>query len=200
MTKTQKKEQHTDAGVTASIENHAAADIQTDAVQRLVEIFFSAAQSESSDWDAVEAALQGTGLPALLAAMGWLKPNALLICSLRSFPDCRRLAKDGQLRPADPRMNTWGMAWNGWCLTQPVQEAQETGADCSLEQILVPDAPERYFLPLKQMEKLLYRAKTDTTGMSIVAVDLPDNDKADGTLRADCGGTADWSEDEAEAA
>ena len=106
MTKTQKKEQHTDAGVTASIENHAAADIQTDAVLRLAEIFFSAAQSENGDWDAVETVLHGTDLPALLAAQNWLKANALLICSLRDYPDCRRLAKDGQLRPADPRMNT----------------------------------------------------------------------------------------------
>ena len=53
---------------------------------------------------------------------------------------------------------------------------REAGSDCSLEQILVPDAPERYFLPLKQMEKLLYRARTDTTGMSIVAVDSLNDD------------------------
>ena len=177
MTKTQKNEKRTDASVTASADNYAAADIQTDAVQRLAEIFFSAAQSGNGNWDAVEAALQGTDLPALLKAMNWLKPNALLICSLRNYPDCRRLAKDGQLHPAEPRMNTWGMAWDGWCFTQPVQEARDAITDCSLEQILVPDAPERYFLPLKQMEKLLYRAKTDTTGMSIVAVDLADDDK-----------------------
>ena len=152
-------------------EENTTGSSSTSALRQLTEIFFTAAHSGSGEWEAVEAALQGTDLPALLKAMDWLKPNALLICSLRSFPDCRRLKKDGQLRPADPRMNSWGMAWNGWALTQPVQETREAGSDCSLEQILVPDAPERYFLPLKQMEKLLYRARTDTTGMSIVAVD-----------------------------
>ena len=90
-------------------------------------------------------------------------------------------------------MNTWGMAWNGWALTQPVREMKGVDAACSLEQILVPDAPERYFLPLKQMEKLLYRAKTDTTGMSIVAEDSLGDD-------AQAGEADVWQEDEARAA
>ena len=193
MTKTRKNETRMDAGVKASAEKNAARDIQPDALRQLAEIFFAAAQAGTGDWETAEAVLCGTDLPALLAALDWLKPDALLVCSLRSFPDCRRLAKDGQLKPADPRMNTWGMAWNGWALTQPVREMKGVDAACSLEQILVPDAPERYFLPLKQMEKLLYRAKTDTTGMSIVAADSLDDDQQ--TENADV-----WQEDEARAA
>ena len=65
-------------------------------------------------------------------------------------------------------MCTWGMAWNGLCFTQPVREDKGTGEGCSLSQILIPDAPEHYFLSAKQMEKLLYRAKTDTSGMSVL--------------------------------
>lgn len=193
MTKTQKNETRMDADVKASAEKNAARDIQPDALRQLAEIFFAAAQAGTGDWETAEAVLCGTDLPALLAALDWLKPDALLVCSLRSFPDCRRLTNDGQLRPADPRMNTWGMAWNGWALTQPVREMKGVDAACSLEQILVPDAPERYFLPLKQMEKLLYRAKTDTTGMSIVAADSLDDDQQ--TENADV-----WPENEARAA
>ena len=193
MTKTRKNETRMDAGVKASAEKNAAGDIQPGALRQLAEIFFAAAQAGTGDWETAEAVLCGTDLPALLAALDWLKPDALLVCSLRSFPDCRRLAKDGQLKPADPRMNTWGMAWNGWALTQPVREMKGVDAACSLEQILVPDAPERYFLPLKQMEKLLYRAKTDTTGMSIVAEDSLGDD-------AQAGEADVWQEDEARAA
>ena len=69
---------------------------------------------------------------------------------------------------AVPRMCTWGIARDGWCLTQPLQPEQGAGEGCSLAQILIPDAPERYFLSAKQMEKLLYRAKTDTSGMSVL--------------------------------
>ena len=193
MTKTRKNETRMDAGVKASAEKNAAGDIQPGALRQLAEIFFAAAKAGTGDWETAEAVLCGTDLPALLAALDWLKPDALLVCSLRSFPDCRRLAKDGQLKPADPRVNTWGMAWNGWALTQPVREMKGVDAACSLEQILVPDAPERYFLPLKQMEKLLYRAKTDTTGMSIVAEDSLGDD-------AQAGEADVWQEDEARAA
>ena len=32
---------------------------------------------------------------------------------------------------------------------------------CSLSDILIPDAPEKYFLSLEQMQKLLYRSSMD---------------------------------------
>ena len=112
--------------------------------------------------------IQDANLPALLRELDWLKPNALHICRLHTYPDYRRVAKDGRLLPAQPRMCTWGIAWKGLCLTQPLQEEKEAGEGCSLSRILIPDAPERYFLSAKQMEKLLYFARTDTGGMSVL--------------------------------
>ena len=144
-------------------------------MNRLVCLFFTLAGNVTGPWDAAEAAVQDADLPALLRDLDWLKPDALHICRSQSFPDFRRLAKDGSLRPAEPRMCTWGMAWNGLCFTQPVREEKGVGEGCSLSQILIPDAPERYFLSAKQMEKLLYRAKTDTSNMCV----LPDGADSD---------------------
>ena len=151
---------------------------------RLASIFFSLTGHTSVQWDAVEAVLRKADLSGLLREMDWLKPDALYICHLRSFPDYRRLTKDGHLRSAEPRMCTWGIAWNGLCFTQPVQEEKGVGEGCSLSQILIPDAPERYFLSAKQMEKLLYRSHTDTSGMSVLA----DNAEGEGIESDDaCG-------------
>ena len=142
-----------------------------DRVRELTEILAAVSQAGTGQWDAAETALRTLNAPELFKIPDWLKPDAFLICSLKSYPDCRRVAKNGRLLPAEPRMCTWGMARNGWCVTQPVREEKGVGEGCSLSQILIPDAPERYFLSAKQMEKLLYRAKTDTSGMSV----LPEN-------------------------
>ena len=47
---------------------------------------------------------------------------------------------------------------NGLCLTQNILEFPNQGNGCSLSAILIPDAPEKYFLSLEQMEKLLYKS------------------------------------------
>ena len=112
--------------------------------------------------------MQNAELPVFLKEMDWLKPDMFHICRLNAFPDFRRMAKDGRLLPAEPRMCTWGMAWNGLCITQPVREEKGAGEGCSLSKILIPDAPERYFLSAKQMEKLLYRSGTSTENMIIL--------------------------------
>ena len=137
-------------------------------MNRLADLFFTLAKNENASWSETETAVQNADLPALLKELIWLKSDTLHICHLHSFPDFRRMAKDGRLLPAEPRMCTWGMAWNGLCITQPVREEKGVGEGCSLSQVLIPDAPERCFLSAEQMEKLLYRAKTDTSGMSVL--------------------------------
>ena len=54
---------------------------------RLASIFFSLTGHTFVRWDAVEAVLRKADLSGLLREMDWLKPDALHICHLRSFPD-----------------------------------------------------------------------------------------------------------------
>ena len=140
---------------------------------KLADVFFAAAKAAPGQWDAVEEALEASDVLSVLRANDWLKQDSLSICCLTSFPDCRRVGKDGRLRVGEARMATWGMAWNGWCFTQPAQPTQGAGEGCSLAQILIPDAPERYFLPEKQVEKLLYRSRTSARS-SVTASMLPE--------------------------
>ncbi len=53
---------------------------------------------------------------------------------------------------------TWGTAWNGWCLTARISVSPRSESGCSLSDILIPDAPEKYFLSSEQTEKLLYKS------------------------------------------
>ena len=64
----------------------------------------------------------------------------------------------GRLRPSSPRFLTWGTMSNGLCLTANILESRSQGGGCSLSAILIPDAPEKYFLSSAQVEKLLYKS------------------------------------------
>ena len=58
---------------------------------------------------------------------------------------------------------------NGLCLTASILESPNPGNGCSLSVILIPDAPEKYFLSPAAMEKLLYSssaAPKDTGSMT----------------------------------
>ena len=137
-------------------------------MNRLVRLFFTLAKNKNIQWDGIETAVRDADLPALLRELDWIRPDALHICRPRSYPDFRRMAKDGRLRPAEPRMCSWGIAYNGLCFTQPVQDEKGVGKGCSLSRILIPDAPEKYFLSKEQVEKLLFCARTDTSGMRVL--------------------------------
>ena len=72
------------------------------------------------------------------------------------------MTKAGRFVPSSPRFMTWGIVWNGWCLTAPILESRNPGEGCSLSDILIPDAPEKYYLSSEQVEKLLYKSSADT--------------------------------------
>ena len=79
------------------------------------------------------------------------------LCS-KTFRDCCRMTKAGRFLSSSPRLMTWGTAWNGWCLTANILESRNPEGGCSLSAILIPDAPEKYFLSSAQVEKLLYKS------------------------------------------
>lgn len=100
---------------------------------------------------------------------GWLKPNDLGICLLRMFPAFYRTTMGKPLRSSSPHWGTWGIMSNGLCLTASILESPNPGNGCSLSVILIPDAPEKYFLSPAAMEKLLYSssaAPKDTGSMT----------------------------------
>ena len=88
----------------------------------------------------------------------WLRLDDRRICSLKMFPVCYRMTKAGHLQPSSPRWMTWGIMSNGLCLTARILESRNPDAGCSLSAILIPDAPEKYFLSSVQIEKLLYHS------------------------------------------
>ena len=106
---------------------------------------------------------EGGGLPtpealSSLRLPAWLKPDDLRIFCLRTFQDCLRMTRAGRFLPSSPRLMTWGTAWNGWCLTARISVSPRSESGCSLSDILIPDAPEKYFLSSAMVEKLLYNS------------------------------------------
>ena len=91
----------------------------------------------------------------------WLKKSDRRIFSLKTFQDCFRMTEAGRLVSSSPRFMTWGIMSNGLCLTANILESRNQDGGCSLSDILIPDAPEKYFLSLEQMQKLLYRSSMD---------------------------------------
>ena len=64
---------------------------------------------------------------------------------------------------------TWGIMSNGLCLTQNILEFPNQGNGCSLSAILIPDAPEKYYLSSEMVQKLLYNSsagRKDTGSMT----------------------------------
>ena len=91
----------------------------------------------------------------------WLKKRGLCIFFLKMSLGCFRMTEAGRLVSSSPRFMTWGIMSNGLCLTANILESRNQDGGCSLSDILIPGAPEKYFLSLEQMQKLLYRSSMD---------------------------------------
>ena len=88
----------------------------------------------------------------------FLKLKDPRILSLKMFPVCYRMTKAGRFAPSSVRFLNWGTMSNGLCLTANILESLNQGEGFSLSDILIPDAPEKYFLSSAQVEKLLYKS------------------------------------------
>ena len=88
----------------------------------------------------------------------WLKKRGLCIFSLKTCLGSFRMTEAGRLVSSSPRFMTWGIMSNGLCLTANVSESRNQDEGCSLSDILIRDAPEKYYLSSAQVEKLLYKS------------------------------------------
>ena len=103
-------------------------------------------------------------MPEALSSLNWpewLKRRDRRIFFLKMCLDCFRITEAGRLASSSPRFMTWGIMSNGLCFTANILESRNQDGGCSLSDILIPDAPEKYFLSLEQMQKLLYRSSMD---------------------------------------
>ena len=71
------------------------------------------------------------------------------------------MTEAGRLVSSSPRFMTWGIMSNGLCLTANILESRNQDGGCSLSDILIPDAPEKYYLSEKQMMQFLPRCGTE---------------------------------------
>ena len=62
------------------------------------------------------------------------------------------------MRPSSMRWTDGGMVWNGRCLTAKISESPNPEKGCTLSDILMSDAGEKYFLSPEQQEHLLYKS------------------------------------------
>ena len=87
----------------------------------------------------------------------------------RTFAAIRHGTPGQKARPSSPRFLTWGTMSNGLCLTANILESRSQGGGCSLSAILIPDAPEKYYLSSEMVQKLLYNSsagRKDTGSMT----------------------------------
>ena len=88
----------------------------------------------------------------------WLKPESLRICCLKMFPAFYSMTRDRRLRPSSPRFMSWGMVSNGMCVTAQTTKRLNRGEGSILSDILIPDAPARYFLSPEMTARLLFKS------------------------------------------
>ena len=88
----------------------------------------------------------------------WFERKSPRIFCLRTFLGCYPMIKAEHLQQSLIRFANWGIAASGRCLTAKILASPNPGAECSLSDILIEDAPERYYLSLEQTQKLLYNS------------------------------------------
>lgn len=99
--------------------------------------------------------------PCFLRSLGSLPLKDQSIFYLRTYPDSYRMTAAGHLRRSSARFLNWGTMSHGRCLTARISEFPNPERECILSDILEKDAPAKYFLSQKQMEKLLCRYTPD---------------------------------------
>ena len=88
----------------------------------------------------------------------------LHIFSLKTYPACCRMTGAKRLQPSSARFLSWGTMSAGKCLTARISVFPKPEKECILSDILEKNAPEKYFLSERQMERLLSKLSLDEKG------------------------------------
>lgn len=83
---------------------------------------------------------------------------------LENVPGLLSHDKGGRFTPSSVRYLSWGMVWNGKCLTARILESPNPENGCILSDILIEDVPEKYYLSQQQMEHLLFKSRRADRG------------------------------------
>lgn len=95
-----------------------------------------------------------------LKSCGLLKNGDLGIYSLKTSQDFSTTWGGIRLQPLSGQCKTWGIAWNGKCLTADISEYHRIERESSLSDILETDVPNQYFLSQQTIDRLLSYKQT----------------------------------------
>lgn len=72
---------------------------------------------------------------------------------------------EGLSKPSSPRFKSWGIAWNGSCLTAEITAYRRVGPDCTLSDILEKSPGARYFLSPVRTQNFIHNAVSALLGI-----------------------------------
>ena len=84
-----------------------------------------------------------------------LEKNGLHFFFWRMSQGCYRMTAAGHLKPSSPLLRTWGILWNGVCITANFSESPKAESGCILSDILEEGVSEKYFLSPAAMARIL---------------------------------------------
>lgn len=105
-----------------------------------------------------------------------LEKNGLHFFFWKMSQGCCRMTAAGHLKPSSPRLRTWGILWNGVCITANFSESPKAESGCILSDILEEGVSEKYFLSPAAMARILsslgrnYYALAELSGVSHFSV------------------------------
>ena len=76
---------------------------------------------------------------------------------LKMFPDFLTITKAGHLKQSSLHWMSWGMMSCGKCVTAKISEFRSQERECILSDIIERNVEAKYYLSLKQIQKLLYK-------------------------------------------
>ena len=88
----------------------------------------------------------------------FLKKGSLNIFFLKMFPDCLVITKGKHSLQSCERWMNWGMVLNGKCLTAQISLSPNPEKECTLSDIVISDAPEKYYLSQSATHRLLSKS------------------------------------------
>ena len=79
----------------------------------------------------------------------------LEFCFLKMSKGDLITTKEEHSKPSCKRWMSWGMTWNGKCLTAKISGYHKTESECSLSDILEENVDKKYFLSMDKLKTLI---------------------------------------------